>query len=138
MKRGSPWALGWCRARSPGGWICKRPYKPTAEAKAPRRARELSHPGRNRFSFNYMFHVHVPVLHARRLLSRPNISHAYPHLNTPVVAYLNTSAHGLQRTCAAARCLRPRALNIHTRWWGTSGPGVSWSFHEKHIATCTQ
>lgn len=29
-------------------------------------------------------------------------------------------------------------LNILTRWWGTSGPCVSLSFHKKHIGKCTQ
>lgn len=112
VKRCTPWTLGWCRARPPGGSICKSPTstrrkaEARADLKVACRARELSHPGRNCFSFNYMFHVHVPMLHARRLLSRPNISHAYPHLDAQVVAYLNTTARGLQWTCAEACCLR--------------------------------
>lgn len=62
-------------------------------------ARKLSDPARNRFSFNYMFHVCVPRLHAQRPLSRPNISHAYPHLNTQLIAYQNRTSQGLWRTC---------------------------------------
>lgn len=136
VKRCTPQTLGWCRACAPGGLICKRAtntqmkVEAHAEVKLVCRARELSHPARNRFSFNYMFHVHVPMLHARRLLSRPNISHAYPHLSTKVTAYLNTTARSLQWTCAEACCLgpfKPRALNIHTSRWATSGPCVSFS-----------
>lgn len=62
-------------------------------------SRKLSDPARNRFSFNYMFHVCVPRLHAQRLLSRPNISHAYPRLNTQPNAYQNRTAEGLWQAC---------------------------------------
>lgn len=76
--------------------------------------------------------------HAWRLLSRPNISHAYPHLGTQVTAYLNTTVRSLQWTFAGAYCLgplKPRALNIHTRCWGTNGPCAS--FNGEHIGKCT-
>lgn len=41
-------------------------------------------PARERFSFNYVFHVCVPRLHAQQLLSRPNLSHtsSSPTLNS--------------------------------------------------------
>lgn len=88
-----------------------------------------------------MFHVHVPMLHAQRLLSRPNISHAYPHLNTQLIAYLNTTAQGLQATCAKVcpQSLKPCALNKRACCGGTNGfrEECVCSSQKGHIEKCT-
>ncbi len=64
-------------------------------------ARKLSDPARDRFSFNYVFHVCVPRLHAQQLLSRPNLSHtsSSPTLNSLPI---KTSLH---RVCLALVCM---------------------------------
>lgn len=65
------------------------------------RAKKLSDPARDRFSFNYVFHVCVPRLYAQRLLSRPNLSHtsSSPTLNSLPIKT------GLQRLFGTCACV---------------------------------
>lgn len=65
------------------------------------RARKLSDPARDRFSFNYVFHVCVPRVHAQRLLSRPNLSHTS---SSPTPSSLPIKT-GLHRVCLALVCM---------------------------------